>query len=89
MKLVCKNGLMLFGALFVLAACGGGSGDSTGTSGAAAAKLATGADGAPAAQQVKTTTVASGLQSPWSMAFLPDGRFLITERTGPIADCRG
>ncbi len=30
------------------------------------------------------TEVATGLPSPWSLAFLPDGRMLITERTGRL-----
>ncbi|MFT0862272.1 PQQ-dependent sugar dehydrogenase [Ancylobacter sp. G4_0304] len=29
-------------------------------------------------------TVASGLESPWSLAFLPDGRMLVTERPGRL-----
>ena len=32
----------------------------------------------------KAQTVASGLQNPWAIAFLPDGRFLVTERPGRL-----
>ncbi|MEO7405347.1 MAG: PQQ-dependent sugar dehydrogenase [Burkholderiales bacterium] len=31
---------------------------------------------------VRVVTVASGLENPWSLAFLPDGRTLVTERPG-------
>jgi glucose/arabinose dehydrogenase len=34
------------------------------------------------AGDVAVTTVASGLVNPWSLAFLPDGRMLVTERPG-------
>lgn len=33
---------------------------------------------------VKVTEVASGLKNPWSLAFLPDGRMLVTERPGTM-----
>ena len=33
---------------------------------------------------VEVTTVARGLEHPWSLAFLPDGRMLVTERPGRL-----
>ena len=36
------------------------------------------------AQTVRPETVATGLQNPWSLAFLPEGRFLVTERPGRL-----
>lgn len=41
--------------------------------------------GAPVqAQAVRPETVASGLENPWGLAFLPGGRFLVTERPGRL-----
>jgi aldose sugar dehydrogenase len=34
--------------------------------------------------KVSVTTVAKGLEHPWSIAFLPDGRMLVTERAGRL-----
>jgi glucose/arabinose dehydrogenase len=36
------------------------------------------------ATRIKTTTVASGLVHPWSLAFLPNGDMLVTERPGRV-----
>lgn len=33
---------------------------------------------------VRAETVASGLENPWALAFLPDGRMLVTERPGRL-----
>lgn len=37
-----------------------------------------------ATAQVRTETVASGLENPWGVAFLPEGRFVVTEKPGRL-----
>jgi aldose sugar dehydrogenase len=54
---------------------------------AASFLIATGTRGedtsfASSAGQLEVQTAASGLVHPWSLAFLPDGRILVTERPG-------
>ena len=34
--------------------------------------------------RVEVTSIAKGLDHPWSLAFLPDGRMLVTERPGRL-----
>src|SRR5688572_6995034 len=39
---------------------------------------------APVHGGVRVETVARGLEHPWALAFLPDGRMLVTERPGRV-----
>ncbi|HPR46194.1 MAG TPA: PQQ-dependent sugar dehydrogenase, partial [Ottowia sp.] len=50
--------------------------------GLAIALVVAGAPVLAGAQQVRAQTVAGGLEHPWAVAFLPEGRFLVTERPG-------
>ena len=42
-------------------------------------------------RELKPVTVVRGLANPWALAFLPDGRMLVTEKAGRIriADAQG
>lgn len=60
-----------------LSGCGGGGGSSSPTP--------------PADERIegmRVVTVAQGLQHPWGLAFLPDGRLLFTERSGAMRTVR-
>lgn len=62
--------LFLVAVMAVLAGCGGGG------------EPAPTPPFTPGPVTLRTETVASGLQNPWGLAFLPDGRYLVTERPG-------
>ncbi|HET7684786.1 MAG TPA: PQQ-dependent sugar dehydrogenase [Candidatus Limnocylindria bacterium] len=46
--------------------------------------LSTAGSAAAAPPSMSATTIASGLSIPWDVAFLPDGRMLVTERVGRV-----
>ena len=49
---------------------------------AAALGLAGGITAAQTEPRLATKIIATGLEHPWALAFLPDGRYLVTERPG-------
>ncbi|MDM0084018.1 PQQ-dependent sugar dehydrogenase [Variovorax sp. J31P179] len=90
---------LLATALAAVVGCGGGGGGSSvaisafgvngmSTQGAPApagsSAAAPPAGAAPASPSFKVTELATGLDTPWALAFLPDGRMLITQRGGQL-----
>jgi aldose sugar dehydrogenase len=77
---------MTAGVLLSLAACmtynGQDAGEASGTPAAAAPAAAEGARAGT--HEYRVVTVAEGLVHPWSIAFLPGGEILITERPGRL-----
>ena len=65
----------------LVAACGGDDDEASRGGGGQAARSEGGARVQTVAQ---VQTVATGLEAPWEIAFLPDGRALITERPGRV-----
>lgn len=73
-----KSHLWISAALFLTAACSGEASD--GRSAQTAQQ-----EPAPAgAMELTVETLAEGLVNPWSIAFLPDGTMLVTERNGKL-----
>lgn len=67
----------------LLTACGGG-GSSDGTATSATGNAVTSPATTAAAAPLTVTEVKTGLVNPWALAFLPDGRMLITQRGGSL-----
>lgn len=77
--------LLLASAAGALAACGGGvsADDSKGGGDPALQKKL--ADPAPAGElELSIETLATGLENPWDVTFLPNGDILVTERPGRV-----
>ncbi|MGE0100423.1 MAG: PQQ-dependent sugar dehydrogenase [Hydrogenophaga sp.] len=68
--------------LGLLSACGGG--DTAASSPAPNPPTPNDPAFVPTTSPVMVTELATGLPNPWSLAFLPDGRMLITGRTGNL-----
>ncbi|WP_109355444.1 PQQ-dependent sugar dehydrogenase [Sphingorhabdus sp. EL138] len=74
-----RNALYLLAMGLVVASC---SNQGASTSGEKSSQLAGRVDAAPV--NYRFETVADGLDHPWSLAFLPDGDMLVTQRTGKL-----
>jgi glucose/arabinose dehydrogenase len=81
----------LLSAALLMACAGCSAGDPAASAGAAPATPAADA-AAPAdvvrfpseAGELEVATLAEGLEHPWGLTFLPDGRYLVTERPGRL-----
>lgn len=93
-----KNAVYLLASLLLFAACGGESAGQTAPStGPWVEQTAPNADGqtpafpdqtrAPERRtnvSIRVEEIATGLEHPWALAFLPDGRLLVTEQPGRL-----
>ena len=86
-RVPAKRLLAILMAAFALAGCNGNdeSEDAERTDRAAGARRDPDeAEPAQGSTRPTTKTVATGLEAPWELAFLPDGRALLTERPGRV-----
>jgi len=82
-----KRTLTVLSAAALLAGCGGDEDKDDNARQdppATTTETQTEADTAPRGSEPRVKTVATGLEAPWDLAFLPDGRALLTERPGRV-----
>lgn len=81
-----KRLLTVLMAALTLAGCNGEDGgeDADRTTAPPSAETEERTTEAGAGGRPRTATVATGLEAPWELAFLPDGRALLTERPGRV-----
>lgn len=78
-----KRALTALLAAIALGGCGGGDDDDASTP-APAPERTEAATTPERGDEPQVETAASGLEAPWELAFLPDGRALLTERPGRV-----
>jgi aldose sugar dehydrogenase len=76
--------LQILVAAVLVAACGGGSGGSNAQTPSPAAGPSATPPAPPTAARAQVVELAAGLADPWALAFLPDGRLLVTEKAGQL-----
>lgn len=83
LALIVTGALAAISLLALPSACGGGSAASGDLNIAGVVQASTSTPASPTAP-VKATVLSSGLSSPWGMAFLPDGRMVVTQKAGTM-----
>lgn len=79
-----RSPLLVLAIAGLLLSCGGGGGDATGNAAGSPPGSVNTPSFVPTTAPVTTTQVATGLSNPWGLAFLPDGRMLVTGRLGQL-----
>ena len=79
-----KHALLSTASALLLAACGGGGGSPPPSPAPSPAPPPAPAPAPPPASPPSVTTLRSDLANPWALARLPDGRWLLTERSGRL-----
>lgn len=90
-SLRCGRAPLALALIFSFALSGCSEAGPSGSAGAEAAAAAAPSTATEPARQLRSqagpisvSTVATGLENPWALAFLPDGRMLVTERPGRL-----